>query len=204
VPSVDEIAAQKNRLGSQLWQEDRTKMAGFKPENTNDPEKMVEEFNRFMENLADEREQKTGEFARHLNEDKYNRQKKQQNLAFTLARLSPSTSMTLAATSLAGTSMELKNRYQEEAMAYQQAYGKFIKEKTGLNPGGRMIMVKVSMDDGEKPQPINPYELPEFDYKPISLTESFQSAIADIGLLTLYNLIFFAGAFVAFNRYDLR
>ena len=204
VPSVDGISSQKNRLASQLWQEDKTKMVGFKPENSSDPEKMVEEFNRFMENLADEREQKTQEFAARLNEDKYNRQKKQQNLAFTLARLSPSTSMTLAATSLAGTSLELKNRYQDEAMAYQQAYGKFIKEKTDMNPGGRMIMVKMNMDEGEKPAPINPYELPEFEYKPISLAKSFQSAITDIGLLALYNFIFFAGAFLAFNRYDLR
>jgi len=204
VPSVDEIAAQKNRLASQLWQEDKTKMAGFKPENSSEPEKMVEEFNRFMENLADQREQKIGEFAARLNEDKFNRQKNQQDLAFTLARLSPSTSMTLAATSLAGTSLRLKNRYQDEAMVYQRAYGKFIKEKTGINPGGRMMMVKMTMEDGEEPEPINPYELPGFEYKPLSLAESFQTAITDIGLLALYNLIFFAGAFLAFNRYDLR
>jgi len=204
VPSVDEISFQKNRLSSQLWQEDKAKMPGFKPENSSDPEKMVEEFNRFMEDLADQREQKTREFAERLNEDKYNRQKKQQDLAFALARLSPSTSMTLAATSLAGTSMDLKNRYQAEAMDYQQAYGKFIKEKTGINPGGRMIMVKMTMDDAEKPEPINPYELPQFEYKPIAFAESFHSALSDIGLLVLYNLVFFAGAFLAFNRYDLR
>ncbi|MCP4580743.1 MAG: ABC transporter permease subunit [candidate division Zixibacteria bacterium] len=204
VPSVDEISSQKNRYSSQLWQEDKTKMTGFKPDNSDDPEKMVEEFNRFMEKLADDREQKMMEFSSRLNEDRFNRQTKQQNLVFTLARISPATSMKLAATSLAGTSLDLKNHYQEEAMAYQQAYGKFIKEKTGINTGGRMIMVKMTMDDGEQPDPINPYDLPKFDYKPIPLSESVESSIIDMGILILYNLMFFAGAILAFGRYDVR
>ena len=111
VPSVDEIQAQKSRFNSQLWQEDKKKMSEFRPEKSEDMEKMMNQFNKFMDELSNERDAKEAEFSGRLNEQRYNRQKVQERLALNLARISPMTSMTCAASELAGTSLRLKNRY---------------------------------------------------------------------------------------------
>lgn len=206
VPSVDEIAAQKNRLRSQLWTEDRKKMAEFKPSTTDDPQKMVSEFNKFMSDVADEREKKMNALASRLNEDRRNKQAVQERLAFGLARLSPAAAFSLAATNLAGTSMALKEHLLDEARAYQKAYAEFMQGKTGMNIGGGAMVFRMRRTDGEAEQekPIDPKELPEFQYAGLPLDVAVTAALPDLGILALFNLVFFAGAFMAFLRYDLR
>jgi hypothetical protein len=99
----------------------------------------------------------------------------------------------------------LKGHFMEEALAYQESYGKFMLEKTGMNLGGRVIMMKINAShDGEEEQAIDPRELPRFGYRRTPLRTSLQSALSDMGILAGYALVFFLGAFVAFLRYDLR
>lgn len=204
VPSVDEIASKKQSFSKQLFEEDRIKMAEFKPAAaTEDMEAVMTEFNKFMEEVADEREKKMNEFNGRLNEDRSNRQQQQENLAFALARVSPAASFALASGAIAGTDLALKNHYQSEAANYQQQYGAFIKAKTGMNPGGRMI-IRMGHPDDEEPEPIDPTELPVFTYRPVTFAESLNRALPDIGLLALFNMVFFAGSVVMFLRYDVR
>ena len=206
VPSVDEIASEKARFQQQQWQEDRAGWGNFKPTVGDDPEAAMKELNRFMEEQADIREKKMQEFSSRLNEQRYNKQLEQQRLAFGLARISPAAALSLGVTTLAGTSIDLKGHYNEEAKAYQTEYGKFMKDKTGTNPGGRMMVfrIKVEGEEEKAPEPINPQELPQFKYNAAGLSEAFSSAALDIGVLAFFNLIFFAGAFVSFLRYDVR
>lgn len=204
VPSIDEIATKKQTFSRQMFEEDRQKMAEFKPTGAvDDPQAMMAQFNQFMETIADEREKKIQEFNGRLNEDRFNRQQQQEKLAFALARVSPAASFTLSSGALAGTDLALKNHYQAEATNYQQQYGAFIKEKTGVNPGGRM-MIRIRDDADEPPEPIDPTELPAFSYRPISFSQALDRALPDIGLLALFNLVFFAGSVVMFLRYDVR
>jgi ABC-type transport system involved in multi-copper enzyme maturation permease subunit len=203
VPSVDEIGAKKARLNQQLWTEDREKMSAFKPSTTGDPQKMIAEFQKFMGSIADEREKRMDELSSRLNEERQNAQAVQQTLAFGIARLSPCASFSLAASKLAGTSLDLQERYRDEAKAYQQTYGKFLLDKTGLNPGGGMVF-RMRTENGEQPKPIDPQELPPFLYRPFSLSDVLPGALLDMGLLSLFCLLFFAAAHVAFTRYDLR
>ena len=66
-----------------------------------------------------------------------------------------------------------------------------------------MIIMRRSTDD-TKPQPINPYELPVFEYRRESLAQCMQEAGVDLGiLLALTGLLFFL-AFRRFLRYDVR
>lgn len=205
VPSVDEIASQKNRFSAQLWEEDRKKMATYKPTiNKEDPQKVMEEFNKFMGAIADERDKKMDEFSGRLNEERMNRQRVQEQLAFGLARVSPAATFSLAVTSLAGTSLSLKDYFRRSATAYQQQYAKFMKEKTGILTGGRMMMFRNSTDDAQKPKPIDPNEMPSFTYTPASFGDVIGSGLPDIGLLALFNIIFFIAAYVRFMRYDVR
>ncbi|MEE9169414.1 MAG: ABC transporter permease [bacterium] len=204
VPSVDEIASQKNRFQAQVWQEDREKMNTFRPTVTDDGQKMVEEFNQFMQERADEREKKILEFAGRLNEERRNRQRQQELLAFSLARISPAASFSLAAANLAGTSIGLQQHFIDEATAYQRVYAQFMKEKTGMNLGGHVMMFRMQAGEEEEPEPIDPHELPGFDYREVQLGKTVGDMMIDFGILALFNVVFFAGAFVAFLKYDLR
>jgi len=202
VPSVDELASQKNRYDSQLWKEDRDQLSAFKSTAT-EPMKQFEEFQQLMEKQNDDRDSKMEEFTKRLNEDRANKQVQQQRLALNIARISPSAVFSLAAASLAGTSLGLKEHFNAEATGYQQSYANFIKAKTGIVPGGHMMVMRQEIG-GEKPKPIDPSEMPAFDYAPTYLRDALSSSFADMGLLLLFNIIFFAGSVVAFHRYDVR
>ncbi len=202
VPSVDEVASQKIRYSSQLWKEDRTQMAAFKSTAT-EPMKQFEEFQQMMQKQSDERDKKMQEFSGTLNEDRANKQMVQQRLALSIARVSPSAVFSMAAASLASTALDLKERFRNEATSYQQSYANFIKAKTGIIPGGRMVIMRQEVG-GEKPKPIDPYELPAFQYASQPMRDALNNSLFNMGLLLVFNIIFFAGAYIAFMRYDVR
>ena len=202
VPSVDELAAQKNSYSQELFQSFNEGMSKFKAPASEDPQETMTLFNQYMDSLSQDREQKMAELTNRLNEDRHNRQVVQQHLALNLARVSPAASLTLATSALAGTSIELKNRFHETAMEYRSDFLAFLKEKTGMNFGGGMRIV---LDDGqEEKENIDPTEMPTYVFEPEPLRASLSSALVDMGILGLFNLIFFIGAFVSFTRYDVR
>jgi len=204
VESIDELATKKAAYQRQLWKEHRESLTNFKPSENGGTDSLFVEFQRFMEDLANQRDAKLQEYVGRLNEERHNGEVRQQKLAFTLARISPAAQLSLAVSTLAGTSIDLKDHYLQEANAYQGEYGAFMKEKTGMNPGGRVIRIKEGVEDGEEPAPIDPKELPDFSYTPAGTGETLAAVIPDLGLLTLLNIVFFFGAFVAFLRYDVR
>jgi ABC-2 type transport system permease protein len=216
VPSVDELATQKSIFAAGLWDEFRTGMQTLdvsRPsagavyggaQSEQDPNEMMRRLNQRLDSLSRIRETRMNEFAGRLNEQRHNAQRRQERLALSLARLSPATSLSLAATNLAGTAIGLKDRFHDAATQYQLAYRAFLKEKTGMDIGGARVVIRTSGDEDTPPEPINPFELPAFDFPQPDASTVLQQSILDLGLLALFNLLFFAGAFVAFLRYDLR
>ena len=202
VPSSDELSYKKSRFRAQLWQEDKKKIQDFASTEVEDMEKMASEFSKFMQDLSKERNDKMDEYADRLNEERKNYQTRQQRLAFNIARFSPSSLFSLAITNFAGTSLKMKQQFLKEANGYQQAYSQFMKEKTGMSLGGGIMIYRVG--EGEDEKPIDPGELPEFNYKKSSLVEALNYAIIDIALLIIFNLLFFVGAYTAFIKYDVR
>jgi hypothetical protein len=67
-----------------------------------------------------------------------------------------------------------------------------------------MMMFRNETENGQKPKPIDTNEMPSFSYTPVSLGDVFGASLPDIGLLALFNIIFFAAAYVGFLRYDVR
>jgi hypothetical protein len=190
-----------------LWKEFREDINSFKPPEFTDDTDMdavMAEFNQFMDSATARRDNKMDAFTSRLNEERFNRQQVQERLAFNIARISPAASLTLATAALAGTSLDMKNRFYDDATSYRKTYNDFMQEKTGMNVGGRMIMWKTMDEEEEPPEPIDPRELPAFAFEPPQLAASVGAALPDLALLTLFNLVFFAGAFVGFMRYDLR
>lgn len=206
VASVDEIAAQKSTFARQLWKEFSEGMKQFRsPAGASeaDMETVLQSFNQYMDSLTTIRDGKMSVFTERLNEERQNNQRRQQNLALNLARLSPTAALSLANAELAGTSLELQNRFYDEATVYRKQFNSFLNKKTGMNVGGRMFVMQVT-DGEEEPEAIDATELPAFEYRAASLGESFERALVDIGILAVFNLLFFAGAFISFTRYDVR
>jgi ABC-2 type transport system permease protein len=203
VPSVDEILSQKSRLNSQLAKERLNQLATFKSTPSKTIEEQLSNFQKFMDSLTTDQEDKVQALTSRLEEERYNRQKQQQRLAFGLARISPAASLTLSLTSLAATSLSLQSQYLAGAREYQKSLAQFITDKTGRNMGG-FLRIKVGGPEEEQKKPLNPAELPVFNSRPESFDSCLANALPDIGLLTLFNLVFFVGAFVAFQRYDVR
>ena len=52
--------------------------------------------------------------------------------------------------------------------------------------------------------PVDFAAVPKFQERDLGLGESLRLAVWDIGLLALFNLVFFAATFVSFLRYDVR
>ena len=88
----------------------------------------------------------------------------------------------------------------EEAGRYQEIYARFLREKTGTG----VFNFRRAGEKEAPPEPIDTSEVPEFLYQQPPLGESVQTAVLDFGILFVFNLFFFAGAFVAFLRYDVR
>jgi ABC-type transport system involved in multi-copper enzyme maturation permease subunit len=203
VPSVDEIMSQKSRLSSQLSSERLDKLGDFKGTPGKPPQEQVGDFQMYMDSLSDDQQTKVQALTSRLEEERHNRQRQQQRLAFGLARISPAASLTLSLTSLASTSLSLQNQYLIDAREYQKSLAQFITAKTGRNMGG-FVTIKIGGPEEEEKKPLNPAELPVFNSRSESFGSCLTNALPDIGLLVLFNLVFFTGAFVAFQRYDLR
>ncbi len=73
-----------------------------------------------------------------------------------------------------------------------------------MNLGGHVMMFRMRAGEEEEPEPIDPHELPGFDYREVQLGKTAGAMMIDFGILALFNVVFFAGAFVAFLKYDLR
>lgn len=203
VPGIDEINSKKAKLTSQLWNEDRNSINNFKPDPTIDMQKMIEQFNKFMQEKSDARENKIKELTSRLNEERNNKLAVRNNFGFGLSRISPASSFTFAAASLAGTSLTLEENYLKTLTNYQAKYGDFMFEKTGMRSSGMIRFQKIE-EGAEKPATINANEIPEFQFSQPSLSSVLPSVMVDSGILILFNIIFFAGAFVSFRKYDVR
>ncbi len=205
VPSVDEIAAQKATYASELHKEYLDGMANMSISMDEPDVDPIQKLNAYMDSLHGARDSKMMEFSGRLNEDRRNRQQTQSELAFSLARLSPTASLTLAISNLAGTSAGLKSHFYQESLAYSRQFGDFKKEKTGFNTG-HAVRVITHGGEGEpvEPERIDPNEMPAFEYGPTELAAAVDASAADMGLLAVFNLVFFVGAFMAFAKYDVR
>ncbi len=208
VPSVDEIAHKRAALNQQLSKEFRENLQIKQADFLSSPGAIDGNILiALVDSLSEERTRKAAEYAARLEEERANRRSVQEKIAFTIARISPVTSFSLASATLAGTSLRLKDRFIEQAFNYQGKFAEFYEEKTGMSLSGGLRIQTVT-DDGtgepEKPQPIDPTELPQFVYAEPGLAETVQATVVDFGLLAVFTMLFFAGAFVSFLRYDVR
>jgi|TARA_B100000315_G_scaffold124669_1_gene114620 ABC-type transport system involved in multi-copper enzyme maturation permease subunit len=202
VPSVDEIDYEKSKYAAQLWNERMDAMQRWMKVNYNDDHRQMRDgmraFSTEQQALQDE---KMNTFVEQLNEQRAAKSDLRTGVALSLARISPTASFSLAASDLAYTSMELRSSYLATANAYQEEYATFMRSKN-VDYWGRHR--RHGGGDDEEPEAIDTRELPVFAYAQPPVSEAIKASLPDLGLLFMFNAIFFSGAFVRFLRFDLR
>ena len=133
-----------------------------------------------------------------------------EKLAWTFSRLSPMSAYQLAAMSIAGTDIGLKSRYEDSMIEYRKQFNDHVErkmEETGSQYG---MVITISSDDGfnikspGQDVELDLSDLPRFSLSSPKYKDSIAPAIIDFGLLSVFIMAAFAGAFVSFLRYDIR
>ena len=214
VDSVAEVDAKKDRFSTDRWNAYRNVRMRMRDERdaatssmTKEQSDAYEAANRekWVQEEEDSRQgtmEEIGAYARKLDEERNNQKTEMQRVAFRLSRFSPASAYQIAAMNLAGTNVEMKARYESAMHDYHSAFTTFVnakREEERMRSQGRGPR---SRDDSDEPLDLS--ELPRFEAPGYTYGEAAAPTVVDMGLLALYSLLAFAGAFVAFLRYDVR
>ena len=151
-----------------------------------------------------------GEYNRTVNEGLRNAKAEQERLAFVLSRMSPASAYKLMAMNLAGTNTSLKRRYEDQMFAFRETYKTYVEAKWKLEmdaqlqaaqnqAGGRTFMFA-----GSGVEAVDASDMPKFIPVSEPMDSVIRASILDFGLLAVFTMVAFTGAFLAFVRYDVR
>jgi ABC-type transport system involved in multi-copper enzyme maturation permease subunit len=112
--------------------------------------------------------------------------RQQIELAVRMSRLSPLASFASCAMQLANTGLGDQYSFADSVRRYQNTLFEYV---------GRIE---------KKNRPVNAAELPLYRHQRVKLEASLAGAATDAGVLALFTTLFFAAAYWAFLRYDLR
>lgn len=222
VPSVPDIEAQKERYRTDQRNVNQEARSASWRERMSVTENMEREDRSayFQNNRSaweeedqaerDAMEDRVAEYNRQTNEGLRNAKMKQERMAFTLSRLSPAAAYQLAAMNLGGTNTSIKSRYEDQMFAFRDDFNEYTvrkqqeerdeaRKKAEKGGGRRMMMI-----GGGGSDPIDASDRPGFAEPRESISAVLSASIVDFGLLSLFTVLAFVGALVAFLRYDVR
>ncbi len=126
--------------------------------------------------------------------------RKQQMLAFSLSRISPTAAMTYSTLRLARTGMDAHQRFVDSIGDYGAAVSDWLAAKPKQNG-----QVRLGEDGRGKPREAPSLDgMPQHEVVPERFSESLYSVLPDVCILLLMNIILFAAAYVSFLSYDVR
>ena len=131
----------------------------------------------------------------------------QTRLANNLSRISPVSLYENVMSALAGTDMDSFRHFIDAVKAYRNDIVEYIRSRTD-NFSSSLFFTPCTEEEtellpGDDAPPLDLRDLPRFTYK-VDIVASVRRAIPDLALLIFGNILFFAMAFVAFLRYDVR
>lgn len=219
VPSVAEIESQKDRhrvdrwdtFGKERSERWRERTADTQGMNEDDRQAFMDQRReQWMQEDNDARQamqEEIAEFERKVNEELRNKKAEQERLAFVLSRFSPASSFQLAAMNLAGTNTTLKTRYEDGMKAYRSTFSQFVEDKRVEEQKKRMQEQRgrrTFVFGGGNQETLDVSEMPRFEEPSHTYAEAVAPSMFDIGLLALFSVVCFGGAFMSFLRYDVR
>jgi len=141
-------------------------------------------------------------------EDHHNKMLAQAFTGRNLTCFSPTVIYRRASEVIAGTGINHVVNLQDQVREYQAGLKEYIRSKDAEDPLSlHLIFPEQSSARSWRAISHNSVDLatvPKFQERDLALSQSLKLAIWDIGLLALFNLVFFAATFVSFLRYDPR
>ena len=196
VPSIHEVNAEKDAFLKEIQEislEERRKwMEANPPSNTPEWQAKVRAWaEEIQQDLTARIDAKNAEL-----EDAFQaKRRSQQMLALNLSRISPASALTFGALSLGKTGIHEHERFLNSIKTYKRIFTKWVNAK---------MMQTMNLDNmAEQPKPVLD-DMPQHEFVPMSLNESFSLALPDLVVMILMIIVLFAGAFVSFLRYDIR
>ncbi|MEW5923860.1 MAG: ABC transporter permease subunit [Candidatus Zixiibacteriota bacterium] len=220
VPRVAEIEGQLSGFAQSKWDEfmrgteERWNKYNQSGDGVQLDEEKMWEIMQHEDSLHRAIEQEIMQHELKLREDLRQRKIRQEKLAFSLSRLSPVAAYQLGVMSLAGTGVDIKNRYEDAINNYRNEFYNFVQQKqdeTGDN--GKMMLAFTISDDGSQSMTMSGDRttenldisgMPQFMVPAVKFAEAISPATVDFGIIIFYIIMTFAGAFVAFLKYDVR
>jgi len=121
---------------------------------------------------------------------------------------SPTVLYQCASEAVAGTGINRFKSLYQQVKRYQAELKEYVRGKDAEDPESLHLLCAHSQairDWGViSKKPVSFDTVPKFQERDLALGQSLKLAIWDIGLLTLFNLVFFVASFVSFLRYDVR
>ena len=196
VPSVHEVTAQKDAFLQEIQGSAPQKMQEWRKENPpKKTEEYQEKFRKFIEDLQQDLTSKIDAKNAELEEQYQAKQRKQQMIAMNMSRISPASTLAFGAMRLGRTGIQEHERFLNSIKTYKPVFTKWANEK----------MIK-SIDFSKPGQQQKPdlSDMPQHEFRPESLRDSFINVIPDFTIMILLIILFFTGAFVSFLSYDVR
>jgi ABC-type transport system involved in multi-copper enzyme maturation permease subunit len=141
-------------------------------------------------------------------EDHHNKMLAQAFTGRNLTRFSPTVIYQRTSEAVAGTGINHVLNIQRQIKEYQAELKEYIRSRDAEDPLSlHLLFPEEGLVGAWRAISRNPVDfdtVPKFQEHDLALGQSLKLAIWDIGLLALFNLVFFAAAFVSFLRYDVR
>ncbi len=222
VPTVAQIESQKDRYRRDrqretgearhtLWEQAMAPAEGLpEAERRAFYQANMAAFRETAEDLERGMEEQIAEHNRRVNEGLRNAKAEQERLAFLLSRLSPASAYKLTAMNLVGTNTSIKKRYEDQMLAYRETYNTYVEAKWQQERQARQQAAQKSNSPrmfwmtGSGNEAVDASDMPKFVASDEPVGSVIKASILDFGLLSVYTVLAFAGAFVAFVRYDVR
>jgi ABC-type transport system involved in multi-copper enzyme maturation permease subunit len=141
-------------------------------------------------------------------EDHHNKMLAQAFTGRNLTCISPTVIYQRASEAVAGTGINRVVSLQRQIMEYQANLKEYVRSRDAEDPLSLHLLFPerglVGAWRAISRNPVDFETVPKFQEQDLGLGESLRLAVWDIGVLVLFNLVFFTGAFVSFLRYDVR
>jgi 23S rRNA pseudoU1915 N3-methylase RlmH len=199
IPSVHEITAKKDAFLQQIQGGAQKQIMDWVKENSamaaKDQKGYQEKLKKFLEDWQQELTSKIDENNAALERDYQTKKKSQERLAINISRISPASALTFSTMSFARTGLDEHERFLASIRAYKPIFTKWANAKMmrTIDFSGSGQTAKVVLDD-----------MPQHKFEPETLSKSLARTIPDFGLMLFLIIVFFAGAYVSFLKFDVR
>jgi ABC-type transport system involved in multi-copper enzyme maturation permease subunit len=201
-PTEQELQRRLEESGKEIWNnhEKYGKNAGSMSNNLSDPINNPPARARLQTAVMDAKNQ--------LLQEHHNKWLEQAIARRNFACLSPAVVYQRASEAIAGTGINRCAELYGQVRRYGMGLKEFIRSRDMEDPQSlHLIGPERNMASSWRAISHNPIDfetIPKFQEHPMTLGQSLKLIVWDIGLLVLFNLVFFAASFVSFLRYDVR